>query len=488
MKRNNENWVFTLILTILVLQACETDDLEAVEIDDIETVINDTEEENEEDALAARRQNNRNDGLNPSEETVQLITDWNELWLVLDRYTEGLRPNTTARGLAYIHLAGYETAVADMDGYGSNAERLQGLNINTNQRADNVDRNLALNVCYALVLDHFMFSVSNNAKAGISTLENEKEDELSEGLSEEEIENSIAWGTLIAESVIDYSLTDNDAETQQIDPNPRSYVAPIGVGLWAASEGETAWFPYWNQVRTFVISPEETSSTPPPFVHSAETSSGYYEEMDMVNTTTTTARLEDNENLWISEFWSDDVEGLMMSPPGRQFSIANQLIEQEDLEYEQTLELLLRLGFAMNDAAVSAWDDKYTYNTERPSRYILEYIDNDFQTNLARFISSPNPAFPAYPSGHATFAAAAAGVFMDIFQGDAINFTDRTHAGRSEFRSGARSFSSFSGMAEENGYSRIPLGVHIQADSDEGARLGYEISAAINNYNLSPNF
>ena len=43
-------------------------------------------------------------------------------------------------------------------------------------------------------------------------------------------------------------------------------------------------------------------------------------------------------------------------------------------------------------------------------------------------------------------------------------------------------------MAEENGYSRIPLGVHIQADSDEGARLGYEISAAVNNFSLSPNF
>ena len=158
------------------------------------------------------------------------------------------------------------------------------------------------------------------------------------------------------------------------------------------------------------------------------------------------------------------------------------------MDFEQALELLLKLGFATNDAAVSAWDDKYTYNSERPSRFILEYINDDFQTNLARFISSPNPAFPAYPSGHATFAAAASGVFIDIFGGDAINFTDRTHAGRSDFDGTPRRFSSFTEMAEENGYSRIPLGVHIQADSDEGARLGYEISAAVNNFSLSPNF
>ena len=451
MRNYNLRWVL-IILSVILLQACAKDELDVLEIsetdtDDFETVA--------QDSLTARRQNNRNNGLNPSEETVQLIVDWNDLWLVLDRYTDGLRPNTTARALAYIHLAGYETAVADMDGYGSTQGQLQGFNLDLDERANNVDRNLALNTCYALVMDHFMF---------------------------------IAWGTLVAESVIAYSQTDTEAESQQLDPNPASYVAPVGEGLWAASEGESAWFPYWNRVRTFVISPEQTSSTPPPFSHNTNRNSGYYEQMEEVEISATTARLSDNEDLWIAEFWSDDVEGLMMSPPGRQFSIANQLIEQEDLDFEQALELLLKLGFATNDAAVSAWDDKYNYNSERPSRFILEYINDDFQTNLARFISSPNPAFPAYPSGHATFAAAASGVFIDIFGGDAINFTDRTHAGRSDFDGTPRRFSSFKEMAEENGYSRIPLGVHIQADSDEGARLGYEISAAVNNFSLSPNF
>jgi len=484
MRNYSVRWVL-IILSVILVNACAKDELDVLEIsetdtDDFETVA--------QDSLTARRQNDRNNNLNPSEETVQLIVDWNDLWLVLDRYTNGLRPNTTARALGYIHLAGYETAVADMDGYGSTENQLQGFNIDQDERADNVDRNLALNTCYALVLDHFMFSVSNNAKADIATLEDELEEELSEDLTQEEIENSIAWGTLVAETVIAYSQTDTEAESQQLDPNPASYVAPVGEGLWAASEGESAWFPYWNRVRTFVIGPDQTSSTPPPFAHNTNRNSGYYEQMEEVEISATTARLSDNEDLWISEFWSDDVEGLMMSPPGRQFSIANQLIEQEDLDYEQALELLLKLGFAMNDAAVSAWDDKYTYNTERPSRFILEYINDDFQTNLARFISSPNPAFPAYPSGHATFAAVASGVFIDIFGGDAINFTDRTHAGRSEFDGTPRSFNSFSEMAEENGYSRIPLGVHIQADSDEGARLGYEISAAVNNFSLSPNF
>lgn len=448
---------FIVIATAFLIQSCSDDD---------ETLSND-------DTVVA------------TNTTTQLITEWNSLWLDIDRYTRSMRPNTTARALAYIHLAGYETAVADMEGYRSNRNRLQGFNINFNQREDNVNLDLALSTTYALVFDHFMFQVENNSKDAIAVLRDENEANLATDLSQSELDNSIAWGTYVAERVIAYSQTDIAGETQQLDPNPDSYIAPLGDGLWVASEGESAWFPYWDQVRTFVISADETSSIPFSYTYSTEPSSEYYATMSEVNEIATTAREDDNEDLWIAEFWSDDVEGLMMSPPGRQFSIANQLIIQEDVGFEQTLELLLRLGFAMNDAAVSAWDDKYTYNIQRPSEYIVDYVNPDFETNLDRFITTPNPAFPSYPSGHATFGAAAAGVFAQTFGGDGIDFTDRTHEGRVEFRSFSRSYSSFSAMAEENAYSRVPLGVHIQADSDEGLRLGYEISEAINGFNLT---
>ena len=196
-----------------------------------------------------------------------------------------------------------------------------------------------------------------------------------------------------------------------------------------------------------------------------------------------TAKEEDNEQLWIAEFWSDDVENVMFSPPARQFSIANQLIKQYQLNLEQTLALYVKLGFSLNDAAVSTWKYKYEYMVMRPNVFIHEFIDPNFQTNLYRLIYWPNPSFPGYPSGHSCFASAAAGVFIDFF-GNSINFTDRSHEGRTEFRGTPRTFSSFTDMAEENGYSRIPLGVHIRMDCTEGLRLGYEISDAVNQLNL----
>lgn len=458
MKNAHNKIAILMVFLFALLQSCSSDD---------NTVIDD-EEGNE----------------IVTDATTDLILAWNGLWLELDRYTDGLRPNTTARALAYIHLAGFETAVADMNGFTSNTDRLPGLTINENQREANVNLAIALNSCYAEVLDHFMFSVSNNAKAGIALLFDERKAELSEGLSSSEIENSEDWGMYVAQRIIAYSETDLEGEIQAADPTPDSYIAPVGDGLWIAAEGESAWFPYWREVRTFAITAAETSSTAPVIEYNTDNGSNYYVKMDEVNNIATAAREEDNEDLWIAEFWSDDVEGLMMSPPGRQFSIANQLIVQEDATFEEALELLLRLGFAINDAAVSAWDDKYTYHTERPSRFILEYINSDFETNLARFISSPNPAFPSYPSGHATFAGAAAGVFIDFFGGDATNLTDRSHEGRADFRGEPRNYTSFSDMAEENAYSRVPLGVHVQADSDEGLRLGYEIADAVNELDL----
>jgi hypothetical protein len=376
-----------------------------------------------------------------------------------------------------------------MGDYTSNSDRLNNFDLNSNVFEDNVNLNLALNTAYDLAFDHFMFSLEPGVRQNISNFHDEKASELEEGLSESEIENSERWGRHVAQRVIAYSQTDRDAEAQIIDQTPNSYTAPVGTGLWAAAANEDAWFPYWREVRTFAISPNQTSSVDFNSVlsYSTNPSSDYYEQMIDVYTVTNNAATGGNDDLWIAEFWADDVEGLMISPPGRQVSIANQLIVQNDLEYDRALELLLKLGFALNDAAVSAWDDKYNYNIERPSNYIREYIDENFTSNLSRFIDGVNPAFPSYPSGHATFAGVSSGVFISFFGTDNIDFTDTTYSNfrNTPFNSTPRNFTSFTEMARENAYSRVPLGVHIEQDAIEGLRLGYEISEAVNNLNLS---
>ncbi|OEK04583.1 hypothetical protein BFP71_14055 [Roseivirga misakiensis] len=429
------------------------------------------------------------DGIDDSQSEDISITgngiahEWTDLMLRLEQYSQG-RPNGSARALAYIYLTAYETAVPGMENYISNDARLRGLRIRDSERADEVNFQIALNTAFSRAIDHFLIKVPENLTSEIEVLETEIEGQLSADVSEELLLASQEWGNYVADQVISYSLSDDDAEEQILDPQPTSYEPPTGDGFWTYSaEPERALYPYWGEtVRTFVIKPDETT-TVAPIEYSEDEGSDYYAQMMEVYTVNNAARADQGEQLWIAEFWSDDVEGLMISPPARQFAIANQLIVQYDLSLDETLALYLKLGFSLNDAAVSAWKYKYDYMVMRPNVYIHEFIDEDFQTNLFRLVDWPNPSFPGYPSGHSTFASAAAGLFIDAF-GDATSFTDRTHEGRTEFQSEPRTFSTFSHMAYENAFSRVPLGVHVSMDCEEGLRLGYEISDAVNNWNL----
>lgn len=414
--------------------------------------------------------------------------EWTDLLLELERYSQG-RPNASARGLAYIYLAAYETVVPGMPGYVSTDDQFRRLRIRDDEKADDISYRIALNSCFAKALDHFLINVPENLTSAINTLETEIEGSISSGLSEDVINDSKEWGQYVADRIIEFSETDDDAEAQILDPQPASYEPPTGEGFWTYSaEEERALFPYWGEsVRTFVIAPDETTTVPPIEYNESEGSEYFAQMMEVVNDNNN-ARTEDGEDLWIAEFWSDDVEGLMFSPPARQFSIANQLIEQYGSNLEQTLVLYVKLGFSLNDAAVAAWKYKYDYMVMRPNVYIHEFIDPDFQTNLFRLVFWPNPSFPGYPSGHSTFASAAAGLFIDAF-GNETNFTDRSHEGRTEFRGSPRNFDTFQELARENAFSRVPLGVHMSMDCEEGLRLGYEISDAISNWSLtSPDF
>lgn len=423
---------------------------------------------------------------NVSELNNQIVNDWTDLMLELERYAGGMRPNASARAMAYIHLATYETAVPGMRNHVSNSKRLDELEIKKQEVPRKVNWEIALNTCYADVINHFLINVPSELKSKIADLEEEKEDDLSKNQSDQLIQDSKRWGAYVAEKVIEYSQTDEEAEAQILEPQPLSYEPPTGDGYWTYSaDPERALYPYWESVRTFVIAPNQTTSIPPK-LYSENENSPYFSEMMEVYTVNNEAKEEQNEQLWIAEFWSDDVEGLMMSPPARQISIANQLMDKYNLNLERSLTMMVKLGFALNDAAVSTWKYKYEYMVMRPSNYIHEFIDPDYQTNLYRLIYWPNPSFPGYPSGHSCFASAAGGVFINTF-GNNTNFTDRSHQGRDEFLGTPRSFNSFKDMAEENAFSRIPLGVHIRMDCAEGLRLGYEISDAVNDLDLEEN-
>lgn len=472
MKYYHVKMLFVFVISMLVIQSC-SDDTELLSIDNASA--------NGDSALEGPRNGGGQNQQNLNSETVE---KWMDLFLEIDRYATGMRPNSTARAIAYINLAAYETAVPGMRKLHSNKLLLTGIEIDEDELPRRVDYQIALNKAYSLVIDHFILTLPDDQRAKIAILESEEEERLSKNTKSQEVEDSKSWGSYVAQQIIAYSQTDDEGEKQILEPQPLSYEPPTGDGYWTYSaEPERALFPYWESVRTFVASTSETT-TVPPVAYSEDPSSNYYQQMTEVYNANNDALAQDGEQLWIAEFWSDDVENLVFSPPARQVSIANQLIDKYRLDLDEALHLLVKVGFALNDAAVSTWKYKYEHMVMRPSVFVQEFIDPSYQTNLYRLIPWPNPTFPGYPSGHSCFASAAGGVFISFF-GDNTNFTDRSHEGRTEFRGTPRKFKSFSDMAYENAFSRIPLGVHIEMDCSEGLRLGYEIADAINEYDLS---
>jgi membrane-associated phospholipid phosphatase len=308
---------------------------------------------------------------------------------------------------------------------------------------------------------------------GILNLENNFNEAFKAQKGSKVFERSQARGIEIAEAVWEWSKTDNFGHEAYLNSRPNSYTPPQGPGFWQPTTPDfgKALFPYWGEVRTFAIH-EEDKLANEPIPYSESPNSLFYNQAQEVYLTVNNNDFTDK---WIAQFWSDDATGIVLSPPTRWISITTQALEKENASLELALYAYAKVSLALNDAGVACWHSKYIYNVERPVSYINRVIDPDWQVHYLGF----TPSFPAYPSGHAVFGAAAAEVLTDVF-GYNYSMTDRTHEDRNDFFGMPRTYSSFYEMAEENAYSRIVLGVHYRMDAEEGVRMGYQIGRAVN--------
>jgi membrane-associated phospholipid phosphatase len=449
------NGFFLMLFSMIFLAACKD---ESDPIDPIQPAEN----------LAANYNNN-------------VVTEWVQLYMDVEKDLPGFRPCATTRALAYIWMSAYEAALPGMPDFVSNDTKLSGLSIPDLPKDKlKYDWNVAVNAAIARSMEHMMAVANTDQRGLINDLESTLNNTLKKDVSQEVFTNSQEWGRLVADAIMSYADTDVEGVTQAADAFPASYVPPTGQGKWLPADGKSL-FPYWGKVRTFSTFGNALLSPAPP-AYSTNPNSQYYKDFEEVNNNIVNLT---HEQRWRAEFWSDDIVGLTFSPPARVFQIARQMIENENSSLEFSLHLLLKLGLAENDAAVAAWGSKYHYNVERPFNYIPTVINPDFRTILGNAVGEDNltPPFPGYPSGHSTFGGLAISVLSE-FYGENYTFTDRCHYGRSEFNGTPRTYTTMTQIGEENAYSRIPLGVHPRFDCTEGLRLGKQIGKNAVAYNL----
>ena len=275
-------------------------------------------------------------------------------------------------------------------------------------------------------------------------------------------------------------MTDAIGSKGYLNNQPADYVAPTGAGKWQPSFPDYGkpLLPYWGKSRSFAIT-ESEKLFPPPIAYSNNPSSAFFFQGFEVHQVTTPLTYDQK---WIGEFWSDDIYKLTFEPAARWIAIAQQVVKKEKVSLEKAIYTYAKVSMGLSDAGLACWNSKYVYNVERPVTYIRREINKDWASSLNNplvQVKGVTPPFPAYPSGHSTFGGVAAEILNDIY-GKTYALTDRCHEGRTEFNGTPCSFKSFDAMAEENAYSRIPLGVHYRMDCSEGLRLGYQTGKAVN--------
>ncbi|MDF1503644.1 phosphatase PAP2 family protein [Roseisolibacter sp. H3M3-2] len=225
-----------------------------------------------------------------------------------------------------------------------------------------------------------------------------------------------------------------------------------GMATAATARGEVAWLsqetparppmlPNFGAVQAWTMTAAQLATLDPPAPPS--TSSARMAE-DLAEVKRVTSNLT-REQLAVALKWNDGAG--TYTPPGHWNDIAAEYVRDARMSEVRAARVFAALNMAMHDAAVACWAIKFRHYNPRPVQ-----LDPTIKTSIGL------PNFPAYPSGHSTFSAAASTVLGAYFPSAA---------------------GEFAAQAEEAGISRLYGGIHYRADIENGKAHGLRIGAAV---------
>jgi hypothetical protein len=423
-----------------------------------------------------------------SSQLTTVTRNWNQLAIDASGIDHGgakeqLGPGRSSRALAIVHIALFEAWNA-IDGRYVSYLNLPAAPSNSSVRA-----------AIGQAAHDTLVAMFPSQQASFDAALNSELSKISAGPAKT---NGIATGAAAAQAI----LTLRTGDGSEI-PEPVygvDYIPTPGPGKWSQdpiSMVPIALGAFWDQVTPFVMSSaDQFRAPPPPDLTSGEYEFAYNEVKVLGGDGVTTPHSRSIDDTYMGLYWAYDGVPTLCAPP----RLYNQLLVQVALEQGvsdiEFARLLTIANVAMADAGIGIWESKYFYEFWRPITGIRSAstdgnpntVEDATYTPLGAPASNtmgPNftPPFPAYPSGHAGFGGALFQVMRRYFGTDDIEFTfvsdelngvtlDNLGVPRAM---APRSFENFSQAEEENGQSRIYLGIHWKFDKTESIVLGRQV-------------
>jgi hypothetical protein len=274
---------------------------------------------------------------------------------------------------------------------------------------------------------------------------------------------------------------------------------------------------HWGGVRPFVLESADQFRTPaPPELASAAYAQAFDEVKRLGGDGVVTPTERSDEQTFVGIYWAYDGLPKLCAPPRLYNQIAVAIAEQKHSNGAELARLLALVNLALADTGITAWESKYHYDYWRPITGIREADAGTGPTGLgdgnpdtvgdlgftpfgapaSNTQATPDftPPFPAYPSGHAAFGGALFQVLRRFYRTDDIAFTFVSDEWNGVTRDGdgnvrprlPRHFESLSQAEEENGQSRIYLGIHWTFDKTEGIAQGRRVAEYVFENALRP--
>jgi len=400
-------------------------------------------------------------------ESAQVVIDWYKLQLriLLER-------NSSLNGayFGYLGIGLYESVRYGIKNSVSLSTQLHQMpEMPARENNNGYNWEVSANAAMASLLRSFNTGLTAANNVSIDSLENAYNEKLK---SEEDLtsfERSQIFGRSIATAVRNWSLTDN------FNPSNVGYpVPPPGNGAWEPTLPAFVPIPvnpFLKDARLLLQSNITSIAPAFPAAYSEDPNSDFYKIVKNVYDVSKTLTTEQKN---IALFWVDQGNGVGFTPPGHDFSIITQALENAGASLAVAAEVYAKAGIAERDATIVCFTSKYKYNLLRPVTYIRKLID----PNWLPFI--PTPPHPEYPAAHAFITGSVMQAVTEVL-GDNIAITDHTY----DFRGWTpRSYSSLFNAGEEAGMSRLYGGIHYLPSINTGLTLAHELGSRVGDIKL----